>query len=717
MSEDMKDPVVVAELRKAAEDSLARGFAILTCEPHAKEPWPKYSPNAWKSATRNPDLALKAYNEGWEANYAVACGASNLTVVDCDKGFNCKEDFLKWKKTHNVPDTFTIHTGRAEGYGVHMYFSGAVPTMVLDMGDVVGELRGIGAYVIGPGSIHPSGNRYEIIDVSDVVPLPEGLVEFAKLHQKTKDFEHKSSGEPEELIKAGNRWIHLQSMAGKFRNMGLSQNLIYEALKDWCTTHCEDGANYPDEKIQALALAASTVFDVMEESPVVFFGDSKKIDVTTQEIDTEAIDGDWIGDLTHNLSDGTFIPPCFVRSQIKTVLGTSLDGLVGFPGQPDLHMKHWNMLISQSPESGKGESWKRVGEMALAIYLKKTDVGLPPSGWFSSGEYLVHQLAENFEGKNTLTYIDEGKHLFEKGSGQNSTLFSKMLSMYDRSDASAGSLSNDSAEFSDISLSWTACFTRSSFDNCITGKGAGGDGFLSRCVLNYCGEIKHIGDWKDLNTKEVNANSNKMFKRWQQIFNLVGEKRAEQLKQWEAEKAKDPETPRPPKWRFIIPETEEAHKLRGEFQKWLAEKRKQYADDQTLDLCSRLEAHFKRDLLLRALFSGLHPEQVSLDDLKITAEMVQRSITWAQYELYLREELWPVDLGDKAERMEQAMRRALRKHHALTKSQLQTACNVARAGSGGAVTFNQAWASLIKAEILVEVGKTHKGTVKYGLND
>jgi hypothetical protein len=150
MSEDLKDPVVVAELRKAAEDSLARGFAILTCEPHAKEPWPKYSPNAWKSATRNPDLALKAYNEGWEANYAVACGASNLTVVDCDKGFNCKEDFLKWKKTHNVPDTFTIHTGRAEGYGVHMYFSGAVPTMVLDMGDVVGELRGIGAYVIGP---------------------------------------------------------------------------------------------------------------------------------------------------------------------------------------------------------------------------------------------------------------------------------------------------------------------------------------------------------------------------------------------------------------------------------------------------------------------------------------------------------------------------------------------------------------------------------------
>lgn len=218
---------------------------------------------------------------------------SNLTVVDCDSGFTSKEDFLAWKKLHNVPDTFAVHTGRDTGYGVHLYFSGAVPTMAFEMGPVVGELRGTGAYVVGPGCIHPTGNRYEVIDDSSVASLPEGLMEYAKLHAKTKgEFKPKSQGG--DLIKAGNRWIHLQSKAGKFRNDGLDEDGIYSALKNFCINNCEDGENYPDEKIKALAAAASTVFDVAESAPVLFFGDSKKIDVNITELPADAIDGDWI---------------------------------------------------------------------------------------------------------------------------------------------------------------------------------------------------------------------------------------------------------------------------------------------------------------------------------------------------------------------------------------------------------------------------------------
>lgn len=710
------NPEIVAGLKAAAQASLSRGFQILTLEPHGKLPWAKYSPNAWKSATMDPLVALRPWEEGYEANYAVACGKSNLTVVDCDSGFSCKEDFLAWKKQHNVPATFTVHTGRAEGYGVHMYFSGAVPTMAFEMGPVVGELRGIGAYVVGPDCIHPSGNMYEIIDDSSVAALPDGLAEYAKLHQKTKgDFKPVSQGG--DTIKAGNRWIHLQSMAGKFRNMDMSEELIYSALKEWCAKNCEDGENYPDDKIKALSLAAATVFDVAEAAPVVFFGDQKKIDVNITELPQEAIEGDWLGDMTHTLADGTFIPPCFVRAQIKTILGSSVDGLVGFPHQPDLHMRHWTMLVSKNPESGKGESWKRTGELAMAMYLKKTDVGMPKSGYFSSGEHMVKYLAEDFEGKNTLTYFDELKTLFEKGAGQNSTLFSKLIELYDRTDSSAGSLTHDGGTFDRISISLTGGFTASSFEKAVAGKGAGGDGFLSRTVISYTGDVQHVGDWGELNTKEINATANKMLKRFSQISELVSMKRAEQLKDWEVAKIADPEAERAPGWRFTPKETDDAFKLRIAFQKSLAAKRNELAERELGHLISRLESHFKRDLLLRALFSGMHPEQVTLDDIVITAEMVQRSIAWAEYELYLREELWPVDQGDKTEKMEQCMRRSLNKHHALTKTQLQSACNVHRAGSGGTVTFNMAWAAMIKAEVLVEVGKTHKGTVKYGLSD
>lgn len=712
------NPVIVAELKTAAQDSLSRGFAILACEPKGKLPWTKYSPHAWKSATRNLEIALRPWTDETEANYAVSCGMSNLTVVDCDSGFNTIEDFLAWKKLHNVPNTFTVHTGRAEGYGVHLYFSGAVPTMAFEMGPVVGELRGHGAYVVGPGCIHPSGNKYEVIDDSPVASLPEGLMEYASLHAKTKgDFKPKSQGG--DLIKAGNRWIHLQSTAGKLRNLGLGEESIYAALKEFCLKNCEDGENYPDDKIKALATAAEKVFDVAESTPVVFFGDAKKIDVNITELPEDAIDGDWLGELTHTLTDGTFIPPTFVRAQVKTILGASLDGLVGFPHQPDMHMKHWTMLVSKNPESGKGQSWNRTGELALAVYLNKTNVALPKSGWFSSGEHMVKRLVdEEFEGKNTLTYFDEMKMLFDKGSGAGSTLFSKLIELYDRSDSSAGSLTHEGGSFDRISISMTGGFTASSFDAAIAGKGAGGDGFLSRCVLAYTGDVKHVGDWGELNTKEINGISNKMLKRFSQIDQLCSMKRAEQLKQWEIDKATDSTVERPPLWRFVPKETEEATKLRSAFQKQLGAKRIELAEQELGHLVSRLEAHFKRDLLLRALFSGDHPEQApTLDDITITADMVRRSIAWAEYELYLREELWPVDRGDKVERMEHCMRKALLKYHALTKSQLKNSCNVHRAGSGGIGAFNLAWAGMLKGDEFVLVGKTSRGAEKFGLND
>ena len=263
----------------------------------------------------------------------------------------------------------------------------------------------------------------------------------------------------------------------------------------------------------------------------------------------------------------------------------------------------------------------------------------------------------------------------------------------------------------------TGGFTSSSFEKTLAGKGEGGSGFLSRCVMAYTGDVKHVGNWATLNTKETKAAANKMLKRFSQIDELCGMKRAEQLKQWEVDKQTDPTLERPPLWRFVPKETDDAIKLRTEFQKQLGRRRIELAEDDLGHLTSRLESHFKRDLLLRALFSGLHPEQVSLDEITITAEMVTRSITWATYELYLRGEVWPIDQGAQTERMEQAMRRALKKHHALTKTQLQSACHTHRGGSGGVVTFNLAWAAMLKGDVIVEVGRTSDKVTKFGLSD
>ena len=707
----MADEKIISELKQSVQDSLDRGFALLICEPHDKAPFAKYSPHAVKSSTRDASALFKAFDDGYEANYGVGCGPSNLTVVDCDYGINTLEEFLAWKKTHNLPDTFTVLSGR-DGFGVHMYYSGAVPTCGFQIGAVTGELKSLGGYVVGPGSIHPSGKKYTVLFDHNVAPLPDGLLEFAQQKSKTIDFKPKSEGGA--LIAAGNRWYHLRSAAGKLRNMGLDEDAIYSALKSFASNNCEDGENYPDEHIRKLAQAAVTVFDAAEPAPVVFFGDAKKIDVNITELPDEAIEGDWLGELTHLLSDGTFIPPAFTRAQIKTILGASLDGLVGFPSQPDLHMKHWTMLISKQPESGKGESWKRTGEMALANYITKTGVALPKSGWFSSGEHMVKKLCEEeLEGKNTLTYFDELKLLFEKGSGQNSTLFSKLIELYDRSDSSAGSLTHAGGEFNRISISFTGGFTGSSFDVALSGKGAGGDGFLSRCVMAYTGDIKHVGDWIDLDTVKINAVAGKMLARYGQIYEAVSKHKQEALDQKNAAANANLPFDEPPIWRFVPKETDGAKTLRGQFQKTLAEKRKELAKEDLGNMLSRLESHFKRDLLLRAIFSDAD----TLDNIIITEDMVMRSIAWAEFELYLREELWPVDRGDKVEKMELSMRRALKKHTALTKTQLKDACHCHRAGSGGAGAFNMAWANMLKAGEFIVVGKTHKNTEKYGLAD
>ncbi len=712
----MSDPKIVADLKAAVEDALSRGFAVLTCEPLGKAPYAKYSPHAVNSSTRVPEVALAAWNAGEEANYGVGCGPSNLTVVDCDHGLVTFEDFEAWRTAHGLADTFTVRTGRRKNeltgepeFGAQMYYSGSVATCPFTIGTVVGELRGIGAYVCGPGSIHPiSGEKYAILKDIPIVPLPEGLVTLAKGATKTKlEYTPKSAGGA--LIPAGNRWIHLQSKAGTFRNAGLDEDGIYLALKNFAENNCEDGANYPDEKIKALASAAVNVFDATEATPVVFFGDdTKKFDTNLLEEPDDTIEGDWMGTMSHLVADGTFIPLGFARAQIKTILATAINGLVGFPSQPDLHLKQWTMLISSQPESGKGASWKRTGESSLATFIKKSSIGLPKSGYFSSGEHMVKYLADpengfpanGIGGKNILAYFDEMKALFEKGSSQNSTLFSKMIELYDREDSSAGSLSHEGGEFTNINLSMTGGFTGASFDAAIAGKGAGGDGFLSRCVLAYTGDVKHIGDWNEQDTVAINTLAQTMLKRYSELLQSYLDKKKADDGNAEAD---------PLKWRFIPTETPEAKQLRMNFQKWIFEKRKEHNEKHPgAGYLSRLESHFKRDLLLRVIFS---------EDKEITPDKVNRAVSWAKHELYLREELWPVDRGSVVTRMEGAIIRALEKHEHLTKVELQRFCNVKRSESGGVGTFNMAWKNMLQGDVVEVVGRTHKGTEKFGLRE
>ena len=682
----MSDPKIVAELRAAALDSINRGFSILICEPREKNPWTKYSEHAVNSASNDPAVALRPWDEGQDANYGVACGRSNLTVVDVDKGIPNETALKNWMTAIGLPETFTIRTGRDGEAGFHLYYSGAVKTTPYQIEGVVGELRSNGAYVVGPNSIHPSGQKYKIINDSPIVPLPAGMVSLAEKKQKTMaGYKPGVDG----LIPEGNRWAHLQAKAGTFKNLGLDETGIYNALKNFCENNCENGANYPDDKIKQLAeWAASPECEGSEPTGIITFGTpDPEADSTLPDMPLSIIEGDYLGDLSGAITAGTFIPPSFARADLKTIMGAMLDGKVAFPGEETIHTRHWTGIISARPGAGKSVCWTRCSVL-LAELLTQRDIKFPPAGFMSSGEHAVKVLSEH-DNKSHILYFDEMKALFEKGNQGGSTLFPKLLELYEQKASAVGSLTHGGASFGNVSLSMAGNFTRAGFDRAVSGKGAGGDGFLSRMVLDYSDGINYQGDWDAMDTVKVNSALANIQSSLKWVENFVGEVNKGQP--------------------FIPEETEDGKAARIAFQKWLTgEKTRIQNEHPDASYVARLEAHFKRDLLMRVIFTPAR---------QITETLVNKSWAWAKHQLMLCEELWPVDNGGPVEKFEKRIIAAITKKGPLTKSGVQKFSNADKS-EGGFDAWNRAWRNLLQAEKVVLMGtKSDRGKEKFGFDD
>ena len=392
----------------------------------------------------------------------------------------------------------------------------------------------------------------------------------------------------------------------------------------------------------------------------------------------EAIDGDYIGELTRILTDGTSIPPQFVRETAKCILGAVIDGRVGFPGQEDLHTRHFVINVSPHPRTGKGVAWKRTGDYASGVLhslLMHCDVKIVDGGRFGSGEILTKSLCDREREScpsHVLVRFDEMFEPFEKTKATGSTLESKLLQLYERNAIASGSFKNGEYEVKDTHLSLTGDFTRDMFQKTFEGRGSGGNGFLARCTLSFGDKVRHVGDWQPMDgiaaTKAVTA----------------------------IECAAD--TVRLFTERFVPEESDAARDLRWEFIERLEKEESRFIPE--------LDALFKRDLLMRALFS----KNMQIDETK-----TQKSIAWAMHQLEVRKELWPEDAGGPVERMEQKIVKALSAKGTLSLNRLKDFCNVRRGGSGGHEAFNRAVRALISSKEVTVVGKSQRGSQIYAL--
>ena len=376
----------------------------------------------------------------------------------------------------------------------------------------------------------------------------------------------------------------------------------------------------------------------------------------------DCIDGDLIGELTRVLVDGTFIPPQFARQNIKTALGHVLDGMVGFPGQPRLHMRRYNFLVGP-PECGKGESWNRTNMReigALDGLLVFNNINRIDGTGFGSGQYMSKHLAKN---PNTIVYFDEGRTLFEQAQTLGSTLESVFLSLFEGNSVAQGSFKNGETKADNVHLSLSGGFTEDSFLMAFGGRGSRGSGFLSRCELAAGTRVHTNGkDWPLIDLSEVSRLVGELGRRIEALGPRVGGQDV-----------------------YLPTETPEAKAAREAFAKWLQE--------QSRDHVSRLLSHFKRDILLRAMFGPG----------SITADVIRRSTLWAQDQLKLRHRLWPDDKGGPVEIFERRIVAALAARGPLGDRALTQVCHVTREGSGGREAFKRAIAALLYGSREIQV--------------
>jgi N12 class adenine-specific DNA methylase len=172
-----------SEMFEQAVDLALQGFAVFPLNPGTKRPMFK----GWERlASTDPHQIARWWNATPNANIAIACGPSNLLVIDLDKAKkpdgprHGQETLATLAAGREVPHTFTVAS--ASG-GRHLYYRQPDGTALsittgsdtAGLGPLV-DTRGHGGYIVAPGSVF-NGGTYRIEHDAPVAPLPTWIAD------------------------------------------------------------------------------------------------------------------------------------------------------------------------------------------------------------------------------------------------------------------------------------------------------------------------------------------------------------------------------------------------------------------------------------------------------------------------------------------------------------------------------------------------------------
>jgi len=204
---------------------------------------------SWKQYQTKPPTPQEITNDCNkypESNIAIITGkVSGLIVIDIDSSEGMEKYIAECGELHQ---TIQAKTGRADGEGLHLYFKHPGDGHYANMAKVLPgiDVRGDGGYVIGPPSLHESGNTYQWLNINpledgldDLMDLPDDVkaMLYKKDPNKTPNNEPKNSADwvNDALlgVEAGNRNETAAKLAGYYVLMGHNSSEIESLLRIW----------------------------------------------------------------------------------------------------------------------------------------------------------------------------------------------------------------------------------------------------------------------------------------------------------------------------------------------------------------------------------------------------------------------------------------------------------------------------------------------------
>ena len=244
-----------------------RGLSVIPLKPRSKDPAVPWS--AFQTTSATVDQLQSWFTEHPDRNIGIALGSvSGVVAVDTDS-----PEAEAWVG-ENLPYTLMMtRTAR----GMHRYYrlpaDGHELPAFIEVDGLKIELRRHGQYVVAPGSVHPSGFVYEMVEpwpnsLDDVPQLPTELI-----GQLAKRGAHEGPASPVRAIATGNRNNSLTAEAGRLRRLGFDVDEIRAALLEINRKRC--APPLPEVEVASIARSVARYAPATDAFPLTESGDAE----------------------------------------------------------------------------------------------------------------------------------------------------------------------------------------------------------------------------------------------------------------------------------------------------------------------------------------------------------------------------------------------------------------------------------------------------------